>query len=160
MSIASSARSSRVHQVGGGVELGGGERGERGAAAGDDADGLEELGRLGLLVDEAGRAGDAGEEPEGRFGLRGVDDHLRRVLERAQAAGQRRAVAVGQAVLAKHHVRFAARDEVCSAVRPGCRSDGHEARLGAQQHREPGPRGGLGIDDGDARHGRDDPSRV
>ena len=146
--------------MGGGVELRGGERGERGAAARDDADGLEELGRLGLLVDEAGRAGDAREEPERRVGLRGVDDHLRRVLERAQAAGQRQAVPIGQAVLHEHHVRLEARGEICAVARPGGRPDGNEAWLGAQQHREAGPRGGLGIDDGYARHERQDPSRV
>ena len=146
--------------MGGGVELRGGHLREGGAAAGDDADGLEELGRLGLLVDEAGRAGDACEEPEGRVGLRGVDDHLRGVLETPQAAGEGRAVAVGKTVLAKHHVRFTARDEFCSAVRPGRRSHGHEARLATQQHRETSTGGGLGIDDGDARHGGEIPSRV
>ena len=34
-------------------------------------------------------------EPHPSLGLRGVDDHLRRVLERAQAAGQRQAVPIG-----------------------------------------------------------------
>jgi hypothetical protein len=62
-------------------------------------------------------------------------------------------------MLDEHHIRPRTQDEVCTAPRFVCGSDGDEAGLGAQQHREAGPRGGLGIDDGDARHGANLSSR-
>jgi len=37
--------------------------------------------------------------------------------------------------------------------------EGHEARLGTEHHRQSGPGGGLRIDDDDACHGRQIPSR-
>ena len=92
------------------------ERRQRGAAAGDDADRLEQLGGLGRLVDQPVRAGHAGQQ---RVGLGRVEDHLRRVRQRLQAAAQRQAVAVGQVVLEQHHVRPQPLDELDPVVAPG-----------------------------------------
>ncbi len=141
-----------LHPVGRGVQLVRVQRRQRRPAARHDAHGLEQLGRLGGLVDEAGRAGHAREQRKRRIGVRRVDDHPWRGVERAKAAGQRQAVPVEQVVLHQHHVRPLTRDEVCTVMRPCGRAHRNQPRLRAQQHREAGPGGGLGIDDDDARH--------
>ena len=77
---------------------------------------------------------------------------MRRALPGPQAPAEREAVAVEQVVLEQHDVGALALHQLGAVVGAGGRADGHEAGLGAQQHREPGAGGRLGIHDGDARH--------
>jgi hypothetical protein len=62
-------------------------------------------------------------------------------------------------LLEQHDARPQPLDELEAVLGARRRADRHEPRLGAQQHREPGPDRGLGIDDGDPGHGQHPPSR-
>jgi hypothetical protein len=62
-------------------------------------------------------------------------------------------------MLEQDHAGAQAFDELDAVGDAGRGPDRHEAGLGTQEHRQPGPDGRLGIDDGDPSHGVDPSKR-
>ena len=129
------------------------------ATARDVPDRLEQLGRRRGLVDDAVRAGHAREHLDRVARGARVDDHPQLGALRLEPPAQRDPVAVAELVVEQHDVRAVAGEQVGRVGGARCRADGDEARLGAQQQREPGAHRGLWIDDRDARHGGNRPRR-
>ncbi len=63
-------------------------------------------------------------------------------------------------MLEQHHAGAQALDQLEAVVDAGGGADGHEARLGAEQQREPGANGGLGVDEAIRVTGRNPSNRA
>jgi hypothetical protein len=141
-----------VDLVRGRVELVARDRGQCEAASGDHADGLEQLRRGGGLRHQAIGPGHTRDQRQRGVLHGGVEDYAWRVGGALQSATQGDPVAVEQTLLHEDDVRAGAPQKRLAVPDAAGRADRHEAGFGAQQHREAGANGGLGIDDRDAGH--------